>query len=91
MVFGGLKVEGCPSKYGIRSIPLLGLVCFWLYHWCSVYIRRLCIVVLLFPASVHLVQRPVILLIKLLPLKKKFSVQFFETNSIAKKHFKNNE
>jgi hypothetical protein len=55
MVFGGLEVDGCHSKNEIRSVPLLGYVFFWLFHWCSAYIRRLCIVVLLFPISVRLV------------------------------------
>ncbi|KAK2369691.1 hypothetical protein QL285_082807 [Trifolium repens] len=40
-------------------------------HWCSVYIRHLCFVVLSFPTSARLVQRLVILLIILFPFKKK--------------------
>jgi hypothetical protein len=59
----------------IKIISLLESDNYQMSHFTHVSLLILAIslfiVVLLFPASVHLVQRPVILLIKLLPFKKK--------------------
>jgi hypothetical protein len=52
-----LEADECLSKNGIGVGPLLGSVCFGIFHWCSVYMRHLCLVVSLLPIFVRLVRR----------------------------------
>ncbi|KAK2441116.1 hypothetical protein QL285_012448 [Trifolium repens] len=52
-----LEADECFSKNEIRVEPLLDSVCFCIFHWCSVYIRHLRLVVSLLPIFVLLVRR----------------------------------
>ncbi|MCI01121.1 hypothetical protein A2U01_0022145, partial [Trifolium medium] len=54
---GGLVAKECLSENKIRSGPLRWCL-FWFFHWCSAYIRRVCVVAPLLRVSVRLVQRP---------------------------------
>jgi hypothetical protein len=67
---GGVEVEDCLSKNEIRSGHFLGGICFGnLIGIYSAYIRHICFVAILLPISIHLMQRPYLLIIYLL-LKK---------------------
>jgi hypothetical protein len=52
-----LEADEYLSKNGIRVGPLLGSVCFGIFHWCSAYIRHLGLVVSLLLIFVRLVRR----------------------------------